>query len=814
MKNFNPLILCVALSLALAACELPAALPAATPTPVEETPTATLTPTPAATPLPTPVSSFLPAVRIESADRALFNGDWESALREYQKALESGNRADIKAAALLGTGRAWLHMGEYKAAVEALTTLIGDHPDWPQVAAAYFALAQAYEGLFRYSEAAEAYSQYLAARPGVIDSYVNELRGNALTAAGDHLAAIDAYQAALASPRQGETSSLELKIAQAYAYLGDHNTAILAYQDVYSRTTNDYTRAAVDYLLGQSYTILGERDKAFAAYLDAVENYPLSYDSYQALIVLVEAGYPVSEFDRGLVDYFAGQYSLAIAAFDRYLENSVENAGTAYYYKGLAYRALNNPAAAIASWEVLIQSYLSNEYWDDAWEQKAYTQWAYLDQYTEAKETLLEFVDDYSWHARAPEFLFNAARIAERAGNFEGAASLWARIPPEYPASELVPRAIFLAGIASYRAENYAAARQMFEWLLTASADPEVKSAAYFWQGKTLRALGDENGAQAAWQQAANQDPTGYYSERARDLLVGRPPFDPPLMFDLGFDLAAERAEAEAWVRVNFSVPETVDLSTPGTLADDPRLVRGTELWNLGLFDLARLEFESLRADLLQSPVDNFRLANYLLELGVYRPAIFAARQVLNLKGMDDAQTLTAPAFFNHVRFGVYYRDLILPLAEAYDFHPLFLFSVVRQESLFEGFVRSSAGARGLMQIMPATGESIVANNGWPPGYSAEDLYRPKVNLTLGTDYLASLRDYFSRDPHDQPGMSLYAALAAYNAGPGNAAIWEELAGGDPDLFLEVIRFRETREYIQGIYEVFSIYRRLYDRTP
>jgi soluble lytic murein transglycosylase len=131
---------------------------------------------------------------------------------------------------------------------------------------------------------------------------------------------------------------------------------------------------------------------------------------------------------------------------------------------------------------------------------------------------------------------------------------------------------------------------------------------------------------------------------------------------------------------------------------------------------------------------------------------------------------------------------------------------VTRQESLFEGFVRSNAGARGLMQIMPATGQSIATNAGWPANYSDEDLYYPKVNLTFGAHYLDSQRDYFDGQ--------LYPALAAYNAGPGNASIWWDLSGGDPDLFLEIIRYEETRDYIRGIYEVFSIYRRLYDRTP
>ena len=79
-----------------------------------------------------------------------------------------------------------------------------------------------------------------------------------------------------------------------------------------------------------------------------------------------------------------------------------------------------------------------------------------------------------------------------------------------------------------------------------------------------------------------------------------------------------------------------------------------------------------------------------------------AARQVLDLASLDDATSLSAPAYFNHLRFGTYYSDLIMPLAQKYGFHPLFLFSLIRQESLFESFVRSSADASGLMQIIPS----------------------------------------------------------------------------------------------------------------
>ena len=79
------------------------------------------------------------------------------------------------------------------------------------------------------------------------------------------------------------------------------------------------------------------------------------------------------------------------------------------------------------------------------------------------------------------------------------------------------------------------------------------------------------------------------------------------------------------------------------------------------------------------------------------------------------------------------------------------------------------------------------------------------VSVRFGVTYLRKQRDLFEGD--------LYAVLAAYNAGPGNALIWKELAPNDPDLFLEVIRLDQPHQYITTIYEVFSRYRDLYTTT-
>jgi soluble lytic murein transglycosylase len=743
---------------------------------------------------------------VELGDQAIFYGDWESAFAEFRKALETSPDAEVQYAARLGIARTHFLAGELPEAQVILEEMISEGISQPLQADAYFFLAQTHAAQGNHHAAAEAYAQYLELRPGVIDNHVNELRGDAYFAAGDYPAAISAYQAALGAPRLNSSLDIEFKMAQAYDFSGDQATALVAYEDIYSRTANDFMRAQLDYLLAQAYLAMGDTELAQEAYLDAVMNYPRAYESYLALVELVDAGVPVDELQRGLVDYYAGQYAVAIAAFDRYLQTEPADIATALYYKGLAQSAFGDYQAAMDTWSEVIQSHSESEVWDDAWEQTAEVLWFQEGEYRDATQILLDFVEQVPTHPRSAELLFLAARIAERGDHLDQAARLWERVFAEYPSSEVAVRAIYLAGITRYRLADYVAAVELFQKLLAFSTDPEERSAAYLWAGKSRQALGEQDAAKTAWEQAAAIDPTGYYSERARDILAGVEPFTSPLEYDLSFDLATERREAEEWMRTIFGLPEETDFSSPGPLSEDVRFQRGNEFWRLGLYEAARAEFEDLRIANETNPANSYRFANHLLELGLYRTAIFAARQVLNQVGMSDAESLNAPDYFNHVRFSPYYRELIIPASQVYNFHPLFLFSVVRQESLFEGFIRSSAGARGLMQIIPSTGEEVAANEGWPPNYTDEDLYRPLVSINLGSSYLNRQRGFLNGD--------LYGALAAYNGGPGNAMTWKNLVPPDPDLYLEVIRFAETREYIKGIYEIFSIYYDLYDRTP
>jgi soluble lytic murein transglycosylase len=323
--------------------------------------------------------------------------------------------------------------------------------------------------------------------------------------------------------------------------------------------------------------------------------------------------------------------------------------------------------------------------------------------------------------------------------------------------------------------------------------------------GKTQAEIGDMEAASQAWGAAAEADPTGYYALRAGDLLAGRSPFQPVTELRLDVDLAGERQRAERWLRQTFNLPPEHDLEgLSPELERDPRMRRAEEYWQLGMWAQAKGEYEALRAHIQGDPEATYRLMNHLLDRRLYQPAIFAARHILDLAGMETAETYQGPTYLNRVRFGLYFWDLFSAEAEQRGMDPLLLISVARQESLFEPFITSYAAARGLMQVIPPTGQYISEQLGWPPGYNQDDLYRAVVSARFGAFYLAEQRDFFEGD--------WVAALAAYNAGPGNAAAWKQLAPEDPDLFVEVVRFEQPRRYIRSIYEIYRIYQDLYAR--
>ncbi len=139
------------------------------------------------------------------------------------------------------------------------------------------------------------------------------------------------------------------------------------------------------------------------------------------------------------------------------------------------------------------------------------------------------------------------------------------------------------------------------------------------------------------------------------------------------------------------------------------------------------------------------------------------------------------------LRFPLLYTDLIMDSAEKQGLDPAIILGLIRQESIFDQYAGSNVGARGLMQIMPATGKHI-AQKLKEPWRSAASLYEPETNIRYGSYYYKKLLDKFNGQ--------VALATAGYNAGPQRVKTWLPEKSMPMDIWIETIPFNETRQYV------------------
>ncbi|HZG47905.1 MAG TPA: lytic transglycosylase domain-containing protein [Thermoleophilaceae bacterium] len=145
--------------------------------------------------------------------------------------------------------------------------------------------------------------------------------------------------------------------------------------------------------------------------------------------------------------------------------------------------------------------------------------------------------------------------------------------------------------------------------------------------------------------------------------------------------------------------------------------------------------------------------------------------------------------------------DVIRQQARDKDLDPALIAAVIYEESRFRDQT-SHAGARGLMQITPATADFIARRSGGHR-FTQSDLSTPQINIAYGSYFLRYLIDHY--DGHEP------LAIAAYNAGLGNVDEWVAEAGGSEDFDLDVdIPFPETRAYVRNVLERRGEYREHY----
>ncbi len=379
-----------------------------------------------------------------------------------------------------------------------------------------------------------------------------------------------------------------------------------------------------------------------------------------------------------------------------------------------------------------------------------------------ADGALSGFAKNYPSDTAAAGALYILADLLDGRNDSMNAARWYRELIARYPADTRSSLARFRLASRAENAGQLDSAAALYQSEIDANG-PQ-RTAARFWLGKVALERGDSANARSTWIALAREDSLGYYGMRAR-----RETGLPPLAF----------------------VPTTRPAAPPPAPVA-AGLARIDTLLLAGLDSEAQAQ---VRDVLARPPQDLETLLGWSEGLSVrgYGSAAVRLGWQAALQAPGDVRVLRAIFPWPN-------RPAVEAEAEEFGVDALLLAALVRQESVFDVQALSPAGARGLAQLLPST--AALMARGLDVTFYPDWITVPDLNLHLGAAHLADLLRRFGR---------VDAAIAAYNAGPSPVRRWLDREGAsDPDRFIELIPYPETRGYVRSLLRNRELYRALY----
>lgn len=396
---------------------------------------------------------------------------------------------------------------------------------------------------------------------------------------------------------------------------------------------------------------------------------------------------------------------------------------------------------------------------------------------------------------RAALFRARALRSLDRNTEAWAAYVEFARSFPWHPTAR---EAGYLAGVYYDCEQQWATAAEAYLAGLRASGTFDADERGHWRAGFCLYMNGRGATGDSLWAVAVDRWPYGYWRD---EMLFWRARYaNRKGNFELERRLLARVAAEHPWeyygmlASDRLDVPMTLSLTVYSpVLADAPETALAQEFLASG--------YGALAVEMLSSGAgDRGRSAAALGLLGQHGAAIGMMREWdTEMRELDQG---ILPDSILGWYFPSPYHSEIADAVEGLSVEPYWIEGIARDESYFNRFARSGAGATGLIQLMPGTAGDVARWSGLPR-LSGDDFFVPEYSLRYGSIYVNRQMNSFGHSP---------LFLAAYNAGPGNASRWVETHGWDPDdpeLFIEQITFRETRLYVKNVQRSVWIYERI-----
>jgi soluble lytic murein transglycosylase len=372
-------------------------------------------------------------------------------------------------------------------------------------------------------------------------------------------------------------------------------------------------------------------------------------------------------------------------------------------------------------------------------------------------------------------------------------AEAYAAFRRAHPEHWQAPEALFREGFTHYRAGELDPAAETWSAATGPSFGAENRARALYWLGKVLSEQGRSEAARERWSQAASLRPSNYYTIRSADRLNGVAGWPAGgAVLPAAQPSPDEEVEALRWLDTwaGQAGPEP---------AEQAAIDRAVKFARVGLERTAGAELDALIETTRNGRVVH-EAGRHAVGRGLWLSAIRAGRRLGQMS--PDKTVFDAPPAIRRMAYPTGYADLVIAESARRDLGPLLLLALIRQESLFDRYARSTADARGLTQVLPSTGVGLARAAG-RASFTAEDLYDPVTSVDFGARFLSGQLDGFRGD--------VFRAVAAYNAGANGANRWAR-GVDDPDVFVESIDYAETRAYVKAVYTHHAAYRSLVAR--
>lgn len=336
-------------------------------------------------------------------------------------------------------------------------------------------------------------------------------------------------------------------------------------------------------------------------------------------------------------------------------------------------------------------------------------------------------------------------------------------------------------GWTYYRTGRYAEAGDSLR-VLAEQHDSEFEPQALYWMGRA----GEQQRLREApdhYKKLCQRHPFTYYCQLARERLKSVSGPETPL------ELRVVSAEAKT---------DGAAAVTRADIGQQTAYRRAIELKTLGLDADAAHEVAVLAERYSRDPDALVALSTMLNEVGAYHQALRLARARFRDQ-LERTGGTFSPSLWN-----VAYPTGLLPtikLQGAKGVDPYLIAAIIREESQYDVKAVSRVGAIGLMQVMPATANTVAQRVGLP-AVGREDLFDQETNIRIGVRYVEQLLEQFS-------GNIVYT-IASYNAGPLAVGGWiTQYRGQSQDEFVELIPYQETRQYVKRVLRSYREYVRL-----